>query len=152
MLRMKTQNGYKAQSPQKMDHLSFAGVMCIGGIRDDRHGRLLNYFAIEFHMRVEKLEYGNCWGWAPPKRISGPSSDYSNHVSGTAIDLNETRHKLGESNTFTPEQVLEIRKILKKFHHRIRWGGDYSRPDEMHFEIINKPKLQLVTNGFSPCS
>jgi hypothetical protein len=83
---MKTQNGYKAQSPQKMDHLSFAGVMCIGGIRDDRHGRLLNYFAIEFHVRVEKLEYGNCWGWAPPKRISGPSSDYSNHVSGTAID------------------------------------------------------------------
>ncbi|MBP6041782.1 M15 family metallopeptidase [Candidatus Saccharibacteria bacterium] len=132
---MKTQNGYKALSQRKMDRSSFAGVMCIGGIRNDRHGRLLNYFAIEFHMRVEELEYGNCWGWAPVKKISGPDSDYSNHGSGTAIDLNETRHKLGRSNTFTKKQVSEIRLILEEFNQKIRWGGDYSRPDEMHFEI-----------------
>lgn len=127
-----------------MDQTSFAGVMCIGGVRNDKYGQLLNYFAIEFHLRVEKLEYGNCWGWAPLKRIGGPNSDYSNHGSGTAIDLNETKHKLGRSGTFSQEKIETIRIILKEFDNQIRWGGDYKRPDEMHFEIISPPSLRFL--------
>jgi hypothetical protein len=58
----------------------------------------------------------------------------SNHSSGTAIDLNATKHPLGKAGTFPLEKVAMIQALAKKYG--LRWGGDYrGRKDEMHFEI-----------------
>ena len=58
----------------------------------------------------------------------------SNHSSGTAIDLNATKHPLGAAGTFTPLQVSLIQALCKKYG--LRAGLDYKgRKDEMHFEI-----------------
>lgn len=105
---------------------------------------VLDHFCAEFHHRVEKLDEPerDDWGWAPPTPIPG-SADYSNHGSGTAVDLNATRHPWGVRGTFTTQQVSEIRQILGELGEVVRWGGDYvGKVDEMHFEI-NAPTVDV---------
>ncbi len=107
-------------------------------LRDGAAGFLLVYFALWFHHKIERLNEGvwDEWGWAP-RPIRG-STTTSNHASGTAIDLNATRHPLGVATnaTFTKKQQRKIRRQLWMFFGTLRWGGDYKRrPDAMHFEI-----------------
>lgn len=99
-------------------------------------GYLLTHLALWFHQEVEPLDQGvwDEWGYAE-KPISG-STDLSNHASGTAMDLNATKHPMGVAGTFTAAQQAKIRKRLKLYKGCIRWGGDYqNRKDDMHFEI-----------------
>lgn len=90
-----------------------------------------------FDKNIEDVDRGKDeWGYAF-RSIRGQSSGYSNHASGTAIDLNATRHPLGVRNTFTDAQEKKIRAMLtERYLGKIRWGGDYqNRADEMHFEV-----------------
>jgi hypothetical protein len=96
---------------------------------------LLVGFAEEFHALIEPIDDGTLddWGYAF-RNVRGSTDKLSNHSSGTAIDLNATKHPLGKVGTFPAEKVPMIRALAKKYG--LRWGGDYkSRADEMHFEI-----------------
>ena len=96
--------------------------------------RIFRYLCEEFDARVEDIDAAQSWGWAV-RDIRG-SDQVSNHASGTAIDLNATKHPLGAEGTFDAAQIAEIRKILTELEGTVRWGGDYrGRKDEMHFEI-----------------
>lgn len=109
-------------------------------LRKGDAGVLLVDFANWYNKHVEKLSLykaGDDYGWSY-RKIRGSSTTYSNHASGTAIDLNATRHPLGTaaSHSFTAKQIAAIHKRLKRYSGVIRWGGDYSgRKDPMHFEI-----------------
>jgi hypothetical protein len=62
----------------------------------------------------------------------------SNHGSGTAIDINATRHPLGAVGTIPADRVVGLRNEAARLG--LRWGGDYrNRKDEMHFEFRHKP-------------
>lgn len=101
---------------------------------------ILVNFALQFHNTVEPIDKGQLddWGYAY-RPIRGTTVHLSNHASGTAIDLNATRHPLGASGTFTKAQEAKIRELCKTFG--LRWGGDYEvRKDEMHFEINISPE------------
>jgi hypothetical protein len=66
--------------------------------------------------------------------VRGTTDKLSNHSSGTAIDLNATKHPLGKAGTFPLAKVPMIQALAKKYG--LTWGGDYrGRKDEMHFEI-----------------
>ena len=97
-------------------------------------GRVLAEFARKFHREVEPLNaVRDDWGWSY-RRIGG-SSEWSNHASGTALDLNSLRHPQGDRDTFRPGQLLRLRTLLAAYPV-IKWGGDYrSTVDEMHFEL-----------------
>ena len=98
-------------------------------------GPLLAAFAAEFHELIEPIDNGGLddWGYAF-RMVRGTTDKLSNHASGTAIDLNATRHALGKVGTFPAEKVPMIRALAKK--HGLKWGGDYkNRKDEMHFEV-----------------
>ena len=99
---------------------------------------ILRYVANRFDREVENLRSGWCWGWAYRRIRNG--SQYSNHASGTAIDVNAPEHPLGVAGTFSAAQVRKIRAILAACDGVVRWGGNYSgRKDEMHFEINKRP-------------
>ena len=102
-------------------------------------GPLLAAFASEFHELIEPLDVGalDDWGYCY-RMVRGETTKLSNHSSGTAIDLNASKHPLAKVGTFPAEKVPMIRALAKKYG--LKWGGDYkSRADEMHFEIEVSP-------------
>ena len=113
-------------------------------------GPLLAAFAAEFHELIEPIDNGGLddWGYAF-RMVRGTTDKLSNHSSGTAIDLNATRHALGKVGTFPAEKVPMIRALAKKYG--LKWGGDYvNRKDEMHFEVevsAAKAKALIVSLG-----
>jgi hypothetical protein len=100
---------------------------------------LLIGFAAEFHKLIEPIDGGSLDDWGYCYRdVRGVLGKLSNHSSGTAIDLNATKHPLGKVGTFPNEKVPMIRALAKKYG--MIWGGDYrNRKDEMHFEISLTP-------------
>ncbi len=110
-------------------------------------GPLLAAFAAEFHELIEPIDEGTFddWGYAY-RMVRGNPTKLSCHSSGTAIDLNATKHPLGKYDTFAAEKVPMIRALAKKYG--LKWGGDFkTRPDDMHFEVeISTIKAkQLIT-------
>ena len=100
---------------------------------------LLIGFAAEFHELIEPIDGGSLDDWGYCFRdVRGNVGKLSNHSSGTAIDLNATKHPLGKIGTFPNEKVPMIRALAKKYG--LIWGGDYrNRKDEMHFEVALTP-------------
>jgi hypothetical protein len=100
---------------------------------------LLIGFAAEFHSLIEEIDGGSLDDWGYCYRdVRGNVGKLSNHSSGTAIDLNATKHALGKVGTFPAEKVPMIQALAKKYS--LTWGGDYrNRKDEMHFEVAIPP-------------
>jgi len=107
----------------------------VGRVRKGAVATVFAAFIERFDREVEDVDLGrDDWGYAY-RPVRGKASGYSNHASGTAVDLNATRHVLGKVNTFSANQRAALARLLKDFPV-IRWGGSYSgRKDEMHFEI-----------------
>jgi hypothetical protein len=102
-------------------------------------GPLLAAFAAEFHTLIEPIDEGTYddWGYAF-RMVRGSTDRLSCHSSGTAIDLNATKHPLGKAGTFPAEKIPMLRALAKKYG--LKWGGDFkSRPDGMHFEVEISP-------------
>lgn len=101
---------------------------------------LLVGFAAEFHELIEPIDQGGLddWGYAF-RDVRGVPGKLSNHSSGTAIDLNATRHILGKAGTFPAEKVPMLKALAKKYS--LTWGGsdNWRRKDEMHFEVSIPP-------------
>lgn len=140
---LKSYNGWPASKDQsEIDVKSYPvkgtnlKIRCAEGA-----GELLAAFAAEFHELIEPIDVGGLddWGYCF-RMVRGTTDKLSNHSSGTAIDLNATKHALGKVGTFPAEKVPMIRALAKKYG--LTWGGDYrNRKDEMHFEIsITKEK------------
>lgn len=98
----------------------------------------------EFDTRVEDIDLGkDDWGFA--NRNAYGSSQKSDHASGTAIDVNASKHPIGVANTFSHKQVTEIRKIVKELKGAVVWGGEWARPDDMHFSIaVSETELAKI--------
>jgi len=107
---------------------------------------LLINFAKDFNELIERLEGGTFDDWSYAYRdVRGVVGKLSNHASGTAIDLNAAKHPLGKVGTFEASKVPMIRALAKKYG--LTWGGDWTRKDEMHFEIsIGPAKVAELIN------
>lgn len=102
-------------------------------------GTILAYVARRFNTEVEGLDRYQCGGYEYRRNVNNPSV-WSNHASGTAMDLNWSRHPNGARGTFSSGQVGAIRNILAACNGTVYWGGDYrGTTDEMHFEINVSP-------------
>lgn len=151
----RSQNGWTVLDQDE----TFKWVLPIKGasrhliLRPGNAGFVLAHFALWYHERVEKINEGiwDDWGWAA-RAIRG-SNTISNHASGTAIDLNATKHPLGVVGTLrfllkrgNRQELAEarIRKVLNGIYGNVIRGGlDYAdRKDEMHYEI-NSDKYRV---------
>ena len=138
---LKSYNGYPASKDPEEIKIKSYGVKgtdrklkCAESV-----GPLLAAFAAEFHELIEPIDEGTFdeWGYAF-RMVRGTTDKLSCHSSGTAIDLNATKHPLGKAGTFPAEKVPMIRALAKKYG--LKWGGDFkSRPDDMHFEVEATP-------------
>lgn len=104
-------------------------------------------FLAEFHKLVEPIDVGTYDDWGHYFRAVRGKVKLSNHSSGTAVDVNATKHGLGLKHTFSPAKVKTIKFLIAKY--AIGWGGNYRfRKDDMHFEILETPaevKARIVS-------
>ena len=142
MAVLKSSNGWPAsKDPAEIGIKSFKVPGTDLKIRcAEKVAPLLIGLASEFHETIEPIDKGTLddWGYAF-RMIRGSTDSLSNHSSGTAIDLNATKHPLAKVGTFEASKVPMIRALAKKYG--LTWGGDYkNRKDEMHFEIALSPE------------
>lgn len=94
--------------------------------------------AAEYGHTVAPLRKNECGMWNPRK--ARMANAWSDHASGTAIDLNWNHEgamgKNGGMKSMSSQQVSACRALAKKYH--LLWGGDYHNPtawDPMHFAV-----------------
>jgi hypothetical protein len=142
----KSQNGWpviESQSDRNLTVIRIPGTGTPGiPLRVQKDcAPLLAYVASRVHTDITDLRKGNKPGKTQDEggynyRKIGGSSSFSNHASGTAIDLNWQLFPMFKRrmNKKQREAALAIEAELSEV---IRWGGSYrpSRVDEMHWEI-----------------
>jgi hypothetical protein len=75
---------------------------------------------------VDPGDFGGCF--AP--RLIGPGLGVSRHAWGVALDVNVGGNPLGGSST-QDERLVEVMRSWG-----LAWGGEWLRPDPMHFEYL----------------
>ena len=76
---------------------------------------------------IRAEDYAGCY--APRFIDRDPDLPLSNHAFGLAIDLNSDTNHLGTEGDMDPRVV----EIFEKWG--FEWGGNWDRPDPMHFEL-----------------
>jgi hypothetical protein len=95
-----------------------------------RLGRLFEARAPEY---AASVALGELDDWSYQNRAVRGEAVKSNHSFGLAIDINALRNPLGSRGDMPVEVVRQWRL------EGGGWGGDWSRPDPMHFETHLTP-------------
>jgi hypothetical protein len=116
-------------------------------------GPLLIALAADYHREVAAIDVGKFDDWSYELRKARAANSYSDHSSGTAIDLNATttgaQGPHGGMSTMSSKQIAAC-AALKKRYEVVIWGGDKARGgdysnkylfDPMHFAL--KPGTSL---------
>ena len=112
---------------------------------------LLIAFAKWYNDTIESIAGKTYDDWGHAYRpVKGQKNGFSNHASGSAIDINSVKYPLGKK-VMKPAQAKLIRAECDRLG--LKWGGDFSRIDEMHYEVALNPaaarnlieQLQLPT-------
>lgn len=130
----------KDSSDKKLTVVRLAGSNVPLRLHKDA-AKLLAYVAVRFDKEVSKLKLNNKPGFQDDGGYSfrkiGSSNVYSNHASGTAIDLNWQKFPMFKRN-MSKKQIEACSNIVADCEGLIRWGGFYRNVDQMHFEIADK--------------
>ena len=98
---------------------------------------ILLWVGTAFHRHISNLDKGILAVWGYNYRKARQADAWSDHASGTAIDLRSDWFPIGKRN-MSLLQKLWVRRILKVCDGLVIWGGDYKNDasaDEMHFAI-----------------
>lgn len=101
---------------------------------------LFQALAADYNEMIEPLSLGKNDDGGYAYRTSRESERWSNHASGTAVDLNWSGHG---SRNLANRKWWDLRRnrtatdILKKRYAIVNWGGDWSDRyyDPMHWEL-----------------
>ena len=103
---------------------------------------ILVAWMLHYHRTIEPIR-SQVWGWSADNDVAN-----SNHMSGTAIDINAPWYPWG-ARTMPAARVARIEAELKKFRGVVFWGRWWDRADEMHYQIgvgPNDPRVAALAN------
>ncbi|AER47898.1 lysin A [Mycobacterium phage Lucky2013] len=95
---------------------------------------ILRAFAADFHAYVEPLRDADSACWTPTNSVST-----SNHLSGTAMDLNWNSHPFQVPDAgFDAAKKARVKELLDFYEGTVFWGNDWTSPkDAMHFQLAS---------------
>lgn len=130
-----TENKFRQVGAHQLDRIAVPGTSIVIPLHGGDPGRLMRAFCADYHARVESLYNARGGtdegGWTPTNSVWN-----SNHLSGTAVDLNWSDHPFKVRGTFNAAQMRAIRELLAWYEGLIFWGGDWKSPiDEMHWQV-----------------
>lgn len=107
---------------------------------------LLKAWAADWNAYIEPLRDADSAGFTPTNSVAT-----SNHLNGTAIDLNWDSHPFHVRGTLNVGQMAVLRQMLDFYEGTVFWAGDWEDPiDEMHsqmgYDTWNNSHTQDVIN------
>ncbi|BAD56387.1 M15 family metallopeptidase [Nocardia farcinica] len=97
-------------------------------IRRGDAATILGAWMVWYDRNVEEI-VSPVWGWSRENLVRN-----SNHLSGTAIDLNAPKYPWGR-RVMARDLIDRVRAGLLLFEGCVFWGADWTRADEMHYQI-----------------
>jgi hypothetical protein len=95
---------------------------------------ILRAFVADINAYVEPVRDADtaCW-------TAGNSVSTSNHLSGTAVDINWDSHPFRVADAgWSQDEINTIRQILDFYEGTVFWGNDWTDPkDAMHFQLAS---------------
>lgn len=132
-----SENGWRMCDANELDRGVVPGTNgLVLPIRKGIANLILKGWVAWFHREVESLNNARGFtdegAWTPTNDVAN-----SNHLSGTAVDLNWSDHPFRVSYAgFTQAEINKTREGLKLFEGTIWWGQDWTTPkDPMHFQL-----------------
>ncbi|ANA85726.1 lysin A, L-Ala-D-Glu peptidase domain [Gordonia phage Axym] len=101
-------------------------------LRSGYAAEALRAWILWYHENVERIDLYkpiDDWGWSYDNDVAD-----SNHLSGTAVDLNATQYPWGLYR-MPADRIAKVRRGLQLFEGIIFWGRDWGKPDEMHYQL-----------------
>ena len=154
---MASENGWEPAwvGQDRLVWLKVPGTKVSLQLNNSESSKVMLAFAADYNSYVEPLRDPDSACYTPTNSVST-----SNHLNGTAMDLNWDSHPFHVKNTFNPEQQKTIRDLLNFYEGTMYWGGDWNDPiDEMHWQMgynsFNNPKTndfiqrKIRADGFS---
>lgn len=138
-----SQNGWSANDITLTDVQTIPSTARKIRLRKGDAGFLLRRIGQFVDQHVENIDEPTQDDWGYAERPIRGRVALSNHASGTALDLNATKHPLAVTGTWSAAERVAIHAHLADYKdpsggkNVIRWGEDYTgRKDGMHFEIV----------------
>lgn len=132
-----SENGWRMIDVNSCDRKPIPGTGLILPFRAGNASTVLRAWASWFNANVESLNnagrgYTDEGSWTNTNDVGN-----SNHLSGTAMDLNWSEHAFRVSYSgFTSGEIAATRRGLVLFNSCIWWGQDWNSPkDPMHFQL-----------------
>lgn len=135
-MALRTENGWYQVGADKLDRSPVPGTNIVIPLQAGIASRVLKAFAADFHAYVESLNNARGGtdegGWTPTNSVAT-----SNHLSGTAMDLNWSDHPFRVSYAgFDQAKINRMRELLAFYEGCIFWGQDWTSPkDPMHVQL-----------------
>ncbi|QIG58698.1 lysin A, L-Ala-D-Glu peptidase domain [Gordonia phage DatBoi] len=125
-----SENGWRMCDSNETVVITVAGMKL--RVRSGYAATVLEAWVRWYHENVEPIDAykpTDDWGWSATNDVAT-----SNHLSGTAVDLNATQYPW-KRRTMPEARKAKIREGLKLFENNIFWGSDWSTADEMHYQL-----------------
>ena len=135
--RTHSENGWRMVDRNSCRHVLIPGTNIRIWIREGQPEKILGAFAADFNAHVEPLRQEDSGGWTDTNDVAS-----SNHLSGTAMDLNwhgpdKQRFRLGitEQQAYPPPKDARLRELIAFYEGMVFCGGLWSIRDWMHFQM-----------------
>ena len=101
-------------------------------IREGQPAKILGAFAADWNAYIEPIRDADSACWTPTNSVAS-----SNHLSGTACDINWNSHPFRVKDAgFNPQQLATMREMLHFYEGTVFWGNDWANPrDAMHVQM-----------------
>lgn len=135
--RTHSENGWRMVDRNSCRHVLIPGTNVRIWLREGQPEKILGAFAADFNAHVEPLRQEDSGGWTETNDVAS-----SNHLSGTAMDLNwqgpdKQRFRLGitEQQAYPPPKDARLRELIDFYEGMVFCGGNWSIRDWMHMQM-----------------
>ena len=127
-----SENGWPMVDTGSCEWVTVPGTDVRLQIQQGQPLQILRAFAADFNEYVEPLRDADSACWTPTNSVST-----SNHLSGSALDLNWDSHPFRVKDAgFDPVKLAKVRELLGFYEQTVFWGNDWDNPkDAMHFQL-----------------
>lgn len=136
-----SENGWPIVDNQDIETVFLPGLNNVRiEVRKGSVSKVLRAWMYWYHRNVEPIDIyqpRDEWGYSWDNLVPN-----SNHLSGTAVDINATQYPWGTYKM--PQRLIDkVNEGLRLFEGNIFWGRNWSKPDEMHYQIGHADEARL---------